>query len=144
VIDVRTLAPQELEVVDARLPLHRLGQPDGEYLVAWDDLDPVGHAFVDWRRNPPQLGDVYVAEPSRRRGVASALTAAAEQRASERGHTTLGLEVSADNAAAVALYEKLGYRPTGERRRVTGTIVIRGTPMDVDDTIVAMKRPLGR
>jgi ribosomal protein S18 acetylase RimI-like enzyme len=87
---------------------------------------------------------VYVAEPSRRRGVASALTAAAEQRASERGHETLALEVSADNAAAAALYERLGYRPTGEQRRVSGTIMIRGKPMDVDDTIVGMKKPLER
>jgi GNAT superfamily N-acetyltransferase len=144
VIEVRPLADEELELVDARLPLSRLGQPGGEYLVAWKDGDPVGHAFLDCRHDPPDLQDVYVLDAHRRRGIARTLTAAAEQRALERGHEQLALEVSADNLPARALYENLGYIPTGGSRRVMGTILIRGTPLEVDETLLAMDKPLRR
>jgi GNAT superfamily N-acetyltransferase len=141
-MEVRPLTGDELALADSRLPLSRLDQAGGEYLVAWEDGDPVGHAFLDWRRNPPDLQDVYVADAHRRRGIAQALTTAAEQRALERGHDHLGLEVSEENVAARTLYEKLGYRPTGASRRVSGTIVIRGAPLEVDDTLLAMSRRL--
>ena len=57
---VRPLGDDELALVDARLPLHRLGQA-GTYLVAWDGEEPVGHAFVAWSRTKlriPEIQDV--------------------------------------------------------------------------------------
>src|SRR5439155_16972617 len=87
VIEIRPLAGQEVGIVDAKVPLSRLDQPGGEYLVAWADGEPVGHAHIDWREDPPELQDVLVAESHRRRGIGSALTTAAEELVRERGHS---------------------------------------------------------
>ena len=142
-LDVRPLAASERDAVDAVLPLHRLDQSGGEYLVARQAGVPVGHAHLDWSVEPPELQDVFVPESRRRQGIASALTAAAEQRVAARGHATLALEVSEENAAARALYERLGYRRTADPpRRVRGTILLRGEPLEVDDTLVRLKKTL--
>jgi GNAT superfamily N-acetyltransferase len=125
--------------------LSRLDLPGGEYLIAWAADEPVGHAHLDWAADPPELQDVFVPEAQRRRGVASALTGAAEERAASRGYSRLALEVSeSSNPAARRLYEKLGYRPTGDPPRlVRGTILIRGEPFDVDDTLVRLEKTPG-
>jgi GNAT superfamily N-acetyltransferase len=143
VIEVRRLAPAELELVDGRLPLDRLDQPGGEWLVAWDGAEPVGHAHVDWRPSPPQLQNVFVAETHRRRGVASKLSITAEELARCRGHRAIALDVDVENAAARALYEKLGYRPAGTPpRRARGTILLRGKPFSFDVMLLDLVKPL--
>ncbi len=139
-IEVRQLDPTGAEL--ALLPFSRLDQPGGEYLVAWDGNAPVGHAHLDRRPDPPELQDVFVCEPLRRRGIATALSEAAERRARMLGHVQLALEVGSENAAARSLYEKLGYRATGAARRVKGTIVVRGGPIEVDDTLHRMVKSL--
>jgi GNAT superfamily N-acetyltransferase len=141
VIEIRSLAGDEDIALD-QLPFSRLGSPRGEYLVAWEEGEPVGHVHLDWARPVPELQDVFVAELHRRRGIATALTAAAERAARDRGHTELALEVSREDQAARPLYEKLGFRPTGATRRVKGTIVLRTGPLDVDDTLIAMVKSL--
>ncbi len=79
----------------------------------------------------------------RRRGVASALTAAAEGEARGRGFNLLRLTVSVDNAAAQALYRGLGYREAGvPPKRVQGTIRIRTGPIEVDDTLLTWEKML--
>jgi len=71
----------------------------------------------------------------RRRGIASALTVAAEREARDRGFDRLRLGVSADNEAAQALYRGLGFGDAGfPPKRVQGTILIRTGPIEVDDT----------
>ncbi|RBP05054.1 ribosomal-protein-alanine acetyltransferase [Roseiarcus fermentans] len=49
-----------------------------------------------------------------RRGVGSALLAAAEKYALRHEREALTLEVRYDNAPAIALYERCGFRPFGE------------------------------
>jgi GNAT superfamily N-acetyltransferase len=142
VIEIRPLAVAEVEAVDTKLPLHRLEQPGGTYLIAWLDGEPVAHARVDWRSDPPEAHDVFVAIGCRRQGVASALMAACEKLARDRGHERLALEVDATNVNVRSLYEKLGYRPTGAERRVQGTIVLRGEPLEVDNTLVTLEKAL--
>ncbi|HXW20590.1 MAG TPA: GNAT family N-acetyltransferase, partial [Roseiarcus sp.] len=57
-------------------------------------------------------------DPARtRRGVGRTLVAAAQTYALELGRTALRLEVREDNHAAVALYERLGYRRFGRHER---------------------------
>jgi len=125
--------------VAACLPLHRLDSAQ-TYLVAWDGDDPIGHAHIAWhgaRLGHPEVQDVYVLPEQRRRGVASALARAAERLAAERGRPRISLSFGIANDAARLLYEKLGYRDAGvEPERVTGTIVIRGQPAEVDDTLI--------
>jgi N6-L-threonylcarbamoyladenine synthase len=144
-LTIRPLADAEVEAVDARLPLHRLGQP-GTYLVAWDGGEPVGHAFVAWsgtKLGSPELQDVWVAPERRRAGVATALTRAAEDEAARRGAASISLSVGAGNEPARALYERLGFADAGiEPERVRGTINLRGRDVEVDDVLVYLVKPL--
>jgi len=55
------------------------------------------------------ITDVRVAPEHRRRGLASALLEALLDWAAERGATTAYLQVREDNAAALALYSRLGF-----------------------------------
>lgn len=56
-----------------------------------------------------------VAPVARRRGLGGALVTEAARLAHELGAITMHLEVAADNAAARALYAKLGFVQTGSR-----------------------------
>jgi [ribosomal protein S18]-alanine N-acetyltransferase len=142
-VDIRPLATDEVERVAAVLGLSRLEQGDGFYLVAWEGTEPVGHAHLALT-DPPELQDVSVRPEHRRRGVASALTAAAEGAAGDRGCDRLRVTVSTDNEAAQALYRGLGYVDCGvPPRRVKGTIVIRTGPLEVDDTLLTWEKRLG-
>ena len=137
---IRELAPAEIERVGAVLGLARLDQGDGFYFVAWETEEPLGHAYLALT-DPPQLQDVSVRFEHRRRGVATALTGAAERAAGARGSGRLRLEVSVANEAAQALYRGLGYRDAGlPPRRVQGTIRIRTGPLEVDDTLLTWEK----
>ena len=149
-IQVRPLSEDEVAVADDALPLNRLDQwrRDGStFLIAWDEGRPVGHAHVAWdgtKLGAPEIQDVYVAESARRRGVATALTHAAEAEALARGHDRLSLSVGTGNFAAQALYDRLGFADAGlEPERVHGTIMLRGEPFEVDDTLVYLVKRLG-
>jgi ribosomal protein S18 acetylase RimI-like enzyme len=146
VISVRPLRDAEFPVVDARLPLHRLDQ-EGErtYFVAWDGGHPVGHAHVAWQgySGIPEIQDAFVLPERRGEGIGSALTASAEREATARGHRRIGLTVSVANAGARRLYERLGYADSGEEpHRVSGTIVLRGRSVHVDDTLLWLVKRL--
>jgi ribosomal-protein-alanine N-acetyltransferase len=139
---VRALQDGEVDRVASVLGLARLYQGDGFYLVAWDGNDPLGHAHLALV-DPPELQDVEVRPEHRRRGVATALTVAAEHEARARGFARLRLSVSADDGAAQSLYRKCGFTDTGlPPKRVTGTIVIRTGPIEVDDTVLTWEKPL--
>ncbi|HZD38988.1 MAG TPA: GNAT family N-acetyltransferase, partial [Actinomycetes bacterium] len=58
-----------------------------------------------------------VAEGWRGRGVGSALLRAAIERARQAGAHKVALQVWPHNAAAIALYEKLGFQREGLLRR---------------------------
>ena len=142
-IEVRTLTPGEVELVDRHLVLSRLDQPGGEYLVAWEEGVPVGHAHLDWRHDPPELQDVYVSESHRRRGIATRLSEAAEEHVRDRGFHRIALDVDVGAAGPRALYEKLGYREKGTPpRHVKGTIMLRGEPFAVDAVLIDMVKEL--
>jgi ribosomal protein S18 acetylase RimI-like enzyme len=140
VIEIRPLAADEVERVAAVLGLARLEQGDGFYLVAWSGDEPLGHAHLALG-DPPELQDVSVRAEHRRRGVASALTRAAEREAASRGFDRLTLEVSATEEAAQALYRGLGYVDAGRPpRRVVGTVELRTGPIEVDVTLLLWEK----
>lgn len=69
-----------------------------------------------WRRNVPEIVDLNVIEEQRRQGIGSALIAACESAAQERGYRRIGISVVQDDpdyAAARSLYPSLGYEPDG-------------------------------
>ena len=140
---IRVLEPDDVDVVGGVLGLARLHQGDGEYLVAWDGDEPTGHVHVA-RTDPPELQDLEVRSSHRRRGVATALIAAAESDCAAHGATRVRVTVSVDNDVARALYASLGYLDAGlPPRRVVGTIQVRTGPIEVDDTLLTLEKPLG-
>jgi ribosomal protein S18 acetylase RimI-like enzyme len=139
---IRALSDAETERVAAVLGLARLPSSKGFYLVAWEREEPLGHAHLALT-DPPELQDVEVRPEHRRRGIASALTRAAEREAAARGFVRLRVTVSVDNAPAQALYRACGYVDVGiPRKRVQGTIMIRTGPIDVDDTLLTWEKVL--
>lgn len=139
-MEIRPLAGAEREAADAALPLHRLEQPRSEYLVAWDGAEPLGHVCIEWSE-PPELQDLWVLPELRSRGIGTALVAAVERRVAARGHDLLALTVGIGNTGAARLYERLGYRrTTAPPRRIRGTIMLRGEPFEVDDTLLEYEK----
>ena len=149
-ITVTELKPSDVEAVDRHLPLDRLDQQVKErstYLIAWEDDLPVGHAHIAWSGTHlglPEVQDVFVLPEKRRHGIATQLTHAAEEHARERGWSSISLSVSEQgNAAASLLYAKLGYVDAGvDPVQVSGQIILRGRPFDVDDTLVYLTKEL--
>jgi GNAT superfamily N-acetyltransferase len=150
VVTVRLLKPSEVAYVDSRLPLSRLDQQaeqGSSYLIAWEGDEPVGHAHLAWeetRLGVPEVQDVYVVPERRSCGIATLLNDAAERAVRARGWDSISLSVSKDgNPGARRLYERLGYVDAGlEPVRVSGTIMLRGRPFEVDDTLVYLRKPL--
>jgi GNAT superfamily N-acetyltransferase len=149
-VSVTELKPSDVAFVDRFLPLSRLSERTDEestYLVAWAGRQPVGHAHIAWagtHLGVPEIQDVFVLPQWRRRGVASQLTLAAEAEARARGWASISLSASQEgNDAARRLYAKLGYLEAPvDPVRVSGVITVRGQPLDVDDTLVYLIKPL--
>jgi GNAT superfamily N-acetyltransferase len=141
---IRALSDDEIAAVDAVLPLSRLDSMQ-TYLVAWDGDEPVGHAHVAWKGGHvgvPEIQDMYVLPARRGQGIGAQLVDAAERLAVERGHERMSLSVG-EAGEARPLYERLGYGDSGVPPvRVQGTIMIRGEPLEVDDTLVYLVKSL--
>jgi ribosomal protein S18 acetylase RimI-like enzyme len=87
--------------------------------------------------------DVFVPESHRRQGIGTALTQAAERLAAARGYERISLSFGIANDGARRLYERLGYsRAELEPQRVQGTIIIRGKPVAVDDTLIYLVKEI--
>jgi len=93
--------------------------PDAALLVAEAEGEIVGRLSIvrDPHPSSAHVGDLglMVAASARRRGIGSALMAAAETWAAEAEISKLELHVFPHNHAALALYAKLGYRREGLR-----------------------------
>jgi ribosomal protein S18 acetylase RimI-like enzyme len=79
-----------------------------------------------------QVQGIAVDAAARRQGIAAMLLAAAERYSAERGKRKLTLRVLSTNAAAIALYERLGFTPEGVLRN---EFIINGGY--VDDILMA-------
>jgi ribosomal protein S18 acetylase RimI-like enzyme len=98
---------------------HFISSPKSTLIVADVDGDVAGCALVNYRRNSKRarLYTIAVGAAFQRRGIARRLLAAAEKDAKARGCEAMRLEVREDDAGTIALYESMGYRPFGRRRR---------------------------
>ena len=141
-MQIRHLEDSEIEFVTPVLGLARLYQGNGHYLVAWQDKEPLGHAYLALT-DPPELQDVSVRPAYRRRGIASAITKAAEREARDLGFGRMRLTVSTNNGPAQTLYRQCGYYDVGAPpQRVQGTIQIRTGPIEVDDILLTWEKNL--
>jgi GNAT superfamily N-acetyltransferase len=108
---------------EARRYLAEHMEPDGISLIAASGPDAVGYVAVIWESNYagfrsrgiPLVHQISVSEPWRRRGVATLLMDVAEQRAADRGITTLGITVGLfdEYGPAQRMYGRRGYIPDG-------------------------------
>jgi GNAT superfamily N-acetyltransferase len=134
--------------VGEALPLHRFVEwcDNSTYLIAWEGSKPIGQAHVAWGETElgvPELQDFFVPPELRGRGIGTSLALAAETLIRARGHENVSLSVSPANPAAQRLYERLGYvRAARPPKRVTGTILVRGGSLEVDDTLVYFEKAL--
>jgi mycothiol synthase len=71
------------------------------------------HTFL-WNGERPFVNSVVVACAARGRGLGRALTVAGLRTLADSGHTRVELNVRADNAPAVRIYERLGFTTVEE------------------------------
>jgi ribosomal-protein-alanine N-acetyltransferase len=95
-----------------------LGSPNGLYLVIEDRGEVCAQIGVRHVLGELHITTIAVRPEYRRRGHARALIGAALAAYPNAGH--VHLEVRPTNAAALRLYESLGFRKTGRRPRYYG------------------------
>jgi phosphinothricin acetyltransferase len=108
--------PPSWEAFDAtRLHGHRLVAVEGEAIVGWAALAPTSpracYAGVVEH-------SVYVAEEARGRGIGRLLLEALAAGADEAGLWTIQTSIFPENAASLALHERVGFRVVGRRERI--------------------------
>jgi phosphinothricin acetyltransferase len=110
-----TATPSWEEFDGGRLPGHRLVAVAGGRVVGWAALSPTS-------RRACYAGvvehSVYVARDFRGVGVGRALLEALIAGADTSGLWTVQTSVFPENAASVALHERVGFRVVGRRERV--------------------------
>jgi aminoglycoside 6'-N-acetyltransferase len=91
-----------------RLTIHHDGEVAG-LIQFGEETDPkYRHASID----------LFVAPAHQRRGVASeAIALVVDHLLRERAHHRITIDPAAENAGAIACYEKAGFRPVGVLRR---------------------------
>lgn len=92
-----------------------LERPTARFVVAGDRDRILGYALILFRARTAlaRLYSIAVDPAARGQGLGARLLDAAEHAAFDHGCILMRLEVRADNAAAIALYEKRGYRQFG-------------------------------
>jgi ribosomal protein S18 acetylase RimI-like enzyme len=85
---------------------------DGDRVVGWCDVLPAWPAALQHRGG---LG-MGVLAAYRGRGIGQRLMAATLAHARSKGLTRVELEVRADNASAIRLYERMGFAHEGRKR----------------------------
>jgi L-amino acid N-acyltransferase YncA len=110
-----TSTPTYEEFDAGRLADHRFVAVEDGRVVGWAALMPVS-ARACYRGVTEH--SVYVADDARGRGVGSALMERLIASAEARGIWTIQTSIFPENAATVALHERLGFRVVGRRERI--------------------------
>lgn len=97
--------------------LRMIEQEDTAYFVAEEDGRILGGCGLLLIAGEGNITNVAVAPGARRRGVATGLLAYLMAEGDRNGLTAYTLEVRVSNAAAIGLYEKLGFVSEGIRPR---------------------------
>ena len=97
--------------------LHEIAAPHSYPLVALLDGHLAGYVCLMSLFEEAQILDIAVAPGQRGKGIALTLMKVATSLALEKGAEALALEVRSTNSAAIALYERLGFRRCGLRVR---------------------------
>lgn len=98
--------------------VHGMDQPGAAFIIAREVVEPIACAAL--RPMSAEIAEVkrmYVRPEMRRKGVARQLMLTLEQTARDGGFREIWLETGLPQAAAIQLYERLGYTtipPYGE------------------------------
>jgi len=92
-----------------------LKPPSAWALVAETDR-PIGFLIAQTAADEAEILSIGVSAGYRRKGVGKTLINSLLQRASLKGAAKIFLEVAADNAGGIALYEAAGFERVGLRR----------------------------
>jgi [ribosomal protein S18]-alanine N-acetyltransferase len=102
-----------------------LAQPGAFSAVAMEHGRAAGFVIARANAGEAEILSLGVRPSSRRRSLASALVGLALDRAFQAGAVEVFLEVGIENTAALALYDRLGFREVGRRpayyRRSSGS-----------------------
>jgi ribosomal-protein-alanine N-acetyltransferase len=95
-----------------------LSHPGSVSLIArsGQPLAAVGFVIGQVAADEAELLTVAVSKAEQRKGIGRRLVEAVGRAAKNAGARTLYLEVAADNAAALALYQSLQFAPSGRRK----------------------------
>lgn len=94
-----------------------LGQENYLFLVLEQDGEVAGYAGLLQVLDEGDITNIVVEEAYRGRGLGRALTEALLDEGQKRGLRAFTLEVRVSNTAAIHLYEHLGFRAEGLRKR---------------------------
>lgn len=91
---------------------------DGSIYVAVAEIGDEKAGYADMRivAGEAQIYNIAIAPEFRRQGIGEALLNHMVEKSEELGLDVITLEVRSGNEAAMALYEKMGFRPVGTRR----------------------------
>ena len=129
-----------LETINSRLD--RQQNAEVEFLVLDISSELVCFVLLKWNgknTHPeyPDIEDLYTKENKRGQGYGSLLIKECEQRVKQKGFSKIGLAVNPqENCPVKKLYERLGYKPTGEKAYIDG--VYNG----VEDWCIDMEKDL--
>lgn len=91
--------------------------PGGHCLVALDGKKPIGFILSEYEGPRAHIITLDVLEPYRRQQVGSNLLTTQEAWLAARGVHRIELETATDNLAAIAFWQKHGYRTCGVLKR---------------------------
>lgn len=95
--------------------LHMIDREDAAYFVAEEDGKILGGCGLLLIAGEGNITNVVVAPQARRRGIATGLLTYLLSEGDRAGLNAYTLEVRVSNAAAIGLYEKLGFVSEGIR-----------------------------
>jgi pimeloyl-ACP methyl ester carboxylesterase/GNAT superfamily N-acetyltransferase len=115
VAEIRAMYPEWTPNVPPRMTARDVEPPDGRWLMAYRDGQPVGCAGL--KRIDDETAEVkriYVAPDARGAGLARALLSRLEEIARDVGYRAIRLDTGAKQQASVALFSSSGYTPIGD------------------------------
>lgn len=93
-----------------------LGNEQVYYIVAKEENEVVGFAALLFNGELGEILDIAVLPEKRKKGIGAALMNDLLEKVAEKNFLEVHLEVREGNKAAIALYEKYGFRPIGLRK----------------------------
>jgi diamine N-acetyltransferase len=116
------------EVFTHQRLMEEVGAPGNEFLLAYNDNEPVGYARLRKAPNPAALGDmpaieiarIYAVQHKIGKGVGSALMQRCIDVAKETGNRVIWLGVWEKNQKAIDFYTRWGFEKFGDHTFLLG------------------------